>query len=72
MDNKQVEGLIRTTMIGAISRIEEKFGVFWGFGKPDQERNEKQEKIYNLFMELREEILDLGNEQIRKFRKGNK
>lgn len=72
MDNKQVESLIRTTMIGAISKIEERFGVFWGFGKPDEERNEKQEKIFNLFRELREEILDLGNEQIRKFRKGNR
>lgn len=71
MDNKKVEGLIRTTMIGAISKIEEKFGQFWGFGKPEEERTDRQKKVHDLFMELREEILDLGNEQIRKFRKGN-
>lgn len=71
MDPKKMEGLIRTTMIGAISKIEDKFGIFWGFGKSNEERTERQKKIYSLFMELREEILDLGNEQIRKFRKEN-
>lgn len=63
---------IKTTMIGAIARIEQKFGVFWGFGKPDDQKTDRQKKIYSLFMELREEILDLGNEQIRKFKKERK
>lgn len=55
-------------MIGAIDKIEQRFGKFWGFGKLDEERTEKEERIYNLFMELREDILDLGNDQIRKIR----
>lgn len=66
LSNKHAEQLIRTTMIGSIARIEKVFGPFWGFGKDPEERTEKQDRIYSLFKELREEILDLGNEQIRK------
>jgi len=65
---KEAEQLIRTTMIGAISKIEKTFGPFWGFGKDPEERTEKQDRIYQLFMKLREQILDHGNEQIRKLR----
>ena len=66
LSNKHAEQLIRTTMIGSIARIEKVFGPFWGFGKGPEERTEKQDRVYSLFKELREEILDLGNEQIRK------
>lgn len=66
LSNRHAEQLIRTTMIGSIARIEKVFGPFWGFGKDPEERTEKQDRIYSLFKELREEILDLGNEQIRK------
>ena len=66
LSNKHAEQLIRTTMIGSIARVEKVFGPFWGFGKDPEERTEKQDRIYSLFKELREEILDLGNEQIRK------
>lgn len=66
LNNKRAEQLIRTTMIGSIARIEKVFGQFWGFGKEPEERTEKQDRVYSLFKELREEILDLGNEQIRK------
>jgi hypothetical protein len=62
------EKYIRTTMIGAISCIEKVFGKFWGFGKDPETRTDNQDKIYDLFMELRERILDLGNDQINKMR----
>jgi len=68
---KTVETLLRTTMIGSISKIEDLFGRFWAHGTPPEERTEKQEKLYELFMELREQILDLGNEQIRILRNLN-
>lgn len=55
-------------MIGSIDKIEQKFGRFWGFGKLAEERTEKEQRIYEIFMELREEILDLGNDEIRKIR----
>lgn len=71
LSKRAAEQLVRTTMIGSISKIEKVFGPFWGFGKDPEERTEKQDKIYSLFMELREQILDLGNEQIRKIREDN-
>lgn len=55
-------------MIGSIVKIENVFGPFWGHGKKRSERTEKQQRLYELFMELREQILDLGNEQIGKIR----
>lgn len=67
----EMERLIKTTMIGSIARVEEFFGPFWGFGKDPADRTEKQEKLYQLFLDLREDILDLGNEQIRILRKRN-
>lgn len=66
--SKRMEQLIKTTMIGSIARIEDVFGQFWGIDKDCKDRTEKQNRVYALFMELREQILDLGNEQIRKIK----
>ncbi len=66
MQNKEIEKLIRTTMIGAIDRIEQRFGRFWGFGRPVEDRTDRQNDIHDIFMDLREDILDIGNDQIRK------
>lgn len=68
LNQNKAEELIRTTMIGAIAKIEKVFGPFWGHGKEPDERTEKQDRIYKLFLNLREQILDHGNEQIRKLR----
>lgn len=68
LSNKDIEKLIKTTMIGSVAKIENIFGPFWGHGKSRDERTEKQQRLYELFMELREQILDLGNEQIRKIK----
>ena len=60
---------IRTLMIGSIDRIEDKLGDLWGhFKEDDEEITEKEEELYELFMELRESILDFGNQQICKVR----
>ena len=69
MNNKEAsaaEVAIRTTMIGAIERIENKLGFLWGHDKQegDPSITEEQEDLYDLFMELREDILDFGNKQI--------
>jgi hypothetical protein len=60
------EVAIRTTMIGAIERVERVFGHLWAHEKQDGDPTitEEQEQLYDLFMELREEILDFGNKQI--------
>lgn len=59
-----IERKIRTSFIGALSRVEQHFGHLWGHDSrvsltPDQE---KYRNIYDL---LRNEILNNGNNQIR-------
>jgi len=57
---------IQTTMIGALSSLEEHFGFLWGIGSEDSVTPE-QEQIKTIFEEARSEILDRGNTQIRNF-----
>lgn len=60
---------LKTLMIGSIDRIEQKFGDMWGHFKAEEEEiTDEEEELYELFMELRESILDLGNEQICKIK----
>jgi hypothetical protein len=53
---------IETTMIGALSSIEKHFGFLWENPNISQEHSEKYRAMYN---ELRSEILDKGNHQLR-------
>ncbi len=61
--SKILKKKIQTTMIGALSSIEENFGFLW------QEHNGKltkdQELMKNLYNKVRSEILDKGNNQAR-------
>ena len=60
---------LRTLMIGSIDRIENKMGDLWGhFKEEDEDITEQEEEMYELFMELRESILDFGNQQICKIK----
>lgn len=65
--NHDIESAIKTTMIGAISEIENTFGHMWGHKKRDT--TEEQDELYEDFMELRERILNIGNFQIRKIKR---
>ncbi len=60
---ERVVNRLKTTMIGAISSIEDKLGFLWGHNEDDLD--EQQLKIKVIFDELRKEILDKGNNQIR-------
>tara|TARA_Y100000592_G_scaffold20589_2_gene31598 strand:- start:2838 stop:3197 length:360 start_codon:yes stop_codon:yes gene_type:complete len=53
---------VQTTMIGALSSIEEHFGFLWDF---EGEMSEQQKLMYDLYQKLRSEILDKGNTQAR-------
>ena len=55
---------IQTTMIGALSTLEKRFGFLWG---QDQEGDltPEQEHMKELYEEIRSEILDRGNNQMR-------
>ena len=57
---------IETTMIGALSTIEEHFGFLWGFNDDENAEPTPEQKHMNmLFDEARAKILDRGNTQIR-------
>ncbi len=55
---------MKTIFIGAIASIEEKFGTLWGHGE-NRSMTEEESQLYAVFMDLRKEILDKGNTQVR-------
>ena len=56
---------IQTTMIGALSTIEEHFGFLWGFELPEDQLTPEQKHVKSIFEDVRAKILDRGNTQIR-------
>jgi|TARA_R100000008_G_C3547163_1_gene148219 hypothetical protein len=55
---------IQTTMIGALSSIEAHFGFLWGQDESD-ELSPEQEHMKEIYDQVRSEILDRGNNQVR-------
>lgn len=55
---------MKTIFIGAIASIEEKFGALWAHGE-NRPRTPEESQLYAVFTELRKEILDKGNTQVR-------
>jgi hypothetical protein len=55
---------IQTTMIGALSTLEKRFGFLWGQDQ-DEDLTPEQEHMKELYEEIRSEILDRGNNQMR-------
>jgi hypothetical protein len=53
---------IQTTMIGALSSVEEHFGFLWDSPEVDQNQKLAMKELYN---KLRSDILDKGNHQAR-------
>jgi hypothetical protein len=62
--SKILKKKIQTTMIGALSTIEENFGFLWTNESGDQ-LTKDQEAMKNLYNKVRSEILDRGNNQAR-------
>ena len=58
------EKCVRTTMIGALDAIAKKFGFLWGF-ESEEDLNEEQKILKEMYEEVRAIILDKGNNQIR-------
>ena len=54
---------IETTMIGALSSIEEHFGFLWAEDSPHSD--EEKASMLDLYNKVRSEILDKGNTQSR-------
>ena len=56
---------IKTSFIGAISSCEKSFGFLWGHGKDDNQMTEQELAMREIWEEVRTEILDNGNTQLR-------
>ena len=56
---------IQTTMIGALSTIEENFGFLWGLDLSSEDLTPEQKHVKSIFEDVRAKILDRGNTQIR-------
>lgn len=59
--SKILKKKIQTTMIGALSAMEENFGFLWDSPNPTPE----QQRMKDLYNKMRSEILDKGNNQAR-------
>lgn len=53
---------VETTMIGALSSIEDHFSFLWN---SDEALSQEQRMMYDIFQKVRSEILDRGNTQAR-------
>ena len=62
---KIIKKKIQTTMIGALSSVEEHFGFLWGQDDPNCQLTEEQQVMKELFQKVRSEVLDKGNAQSR-------
>jgi len=61
--SKILKKKVQTTMIGALSSIEEHFSFLWSTEK--SEMTPEQKIMYDTFQKVRSEILDKGNTQAR-------
>lgn len=61
--SKILKKKIQTTMIGALSTIEENFGFLWN--SESGQLTPEQHKMKELYNQVRSEILDRGNNQAR-------
>jgi hypothetical protein len=60
---KEARKKIQTTMIGSLSSMEKFFGFLWGEDSDDLTQD--QMRMRDIFEDMRTEILDKGNIQIR-------
>jgi hypothetical protein len=61
--SKILKKKIETTMIGALSSVEEHFGFLWN--NDGGKMTPEQQVMYDLYQKVRSEILDKGNTQSR-------
>ena len=56
---------MKTSFIGAISACENNMGFLWGHGKKEEELDENETAMREVWETIRAEILDNGNGQLR-------
>lgn len=62
---KIIEKKIMTVGVGAIATFEEEFGHLWGLGLDQSKLTERQVKWKEVWIEVRNEILNRTNDQVR-------
>lgn len=60
-----IEKKFRTTIIGILARCEEQFGYLWGHGLEYKNLTSDQKEFRAIWEDLRTEILNHGNSQLR-------
>ncbi len=60
-----IEKKFKTTMIGSLSRFEERFGELWGHGKKIEDLTEEERVWREIWDVTRTEVLNNGNNQLR-------
>lgn len=60
-----MQNRIKTTMVGAISSIEKYLGFLFAQNE-ERELTPEEQEIKDIFLDLRKDILDKGNTEIRK------
>ena len=59
-----IDKRFKTVFVGALSKVEEAFSPLWGGDEIDEENmSSEQLKWYEIFLKLRDDIFDQGNEQ---------
>lgn len=56
---------VKTSFIGSISACENHFGILWGHGKNDEELDDNEIAMREIWEDVRAQILDNGNTQLR-------
>ena len=62
---KNIEKKFKTSMIGSLVRCEEQLGFLWGHGLDEQDLTKEQLKFRDIWENLRTEILNHCNSQLR-------
>ena len=62
---KVIETKLRNTMIGEIAKVEHFLGKDWGHGLEEKDCSDDQLDKYEVWQQCRDEMLNLGNSQIR-------
>lgn len=62
---KLIKRRCTTIFIGALDSIEQKFGYQWGYDRSQNDLTEKEKLFFQLWKDLRKEILDKSNHQVK-------
>ena len=66
---RSIKTKMMTEMVGIVERFENYFGESWGHGLQEDECDDEQLEIFEIWRQCRDEIFNYGNSQIRAMEK---